>query len=92
MEDDTRPITQAFIKAKILNPLLVARTGAEAIAYLKAADKYADRTRYPLPSLVLLDIKLPGVDGFDVLTWIRGESGVQVLRVDRWNARNMRLK
>jgi CheY-like chemotaxis protein len=45
--------------------------GQTAIAYLDGAGKFADRAAYPLPGLVLLDIKLPGLHGFDVLAWVR---------------------
>lgn len=47
--------------------------GDEAIAYLAGAGKYSDRTLYPTPELVLLDLKMPRVNGFEVLAWIRRE-------------------
>lgn len=46
----------------------------ECIGYLKGDPPFGDRKAYPLPALVLLDIKLPGVDGFEVLRWIRAQS------------------
>lgn len=55
--------------------LLSARDGDEAIAYLNGVGVYADRTAHPLPSLVLLDIKLPHRSGFDVLHWVRQSGG-----------------
>jgi len=72
-EDDVFLVRRAFEKAYLLNPLQVVRNGEEAVAYLKGEGTYANRAGYPLPSLILLDLKLPGMDGFDVLRWIRQE-------------------
>jgi CheY-like chemotaxis protein len=47
------------------------RDGEEAIAYLKGEGKYANRVEYPIPSLVLLDLKMPQKGGLEVLRWIR---------------------
>lgn len=80
-EDDVLLIRRAFAQGKILNSLHVVRSGPEAIAYLNGSGKYADRSEFPLPSLVLLDIKMPGMDGFEVLQWIRRGSLVPTLRV-----------
>jgi CheY-like chemotaxis protein len=55
-------------------PILEVRNGDEAIAYLAGTGDYADRTKYPLPTMVVLDIKLPRRSGFEVLDWIRSQS------------------
>jgi CheY-like chemotaxis protein len=56
-------------------------TGEEALAYLKGDGMYSDRQQHPLPSLVLLDLKLPGIGGFEVLRWIRQQPALAGLRV-----------
>lgn len=55
--------------------------GAEAIAFLSGDSPYQDRVRYPSPALVLLDIQMPRVDGFEVLRWIRNQPGYSNLPV-----------
>ncbi len=76
-EDDVILVRKAFTAALITNPLEVVRDGEEAIAYLAGEGKYSNRTEYPLPWLVLLDIKMPRVDGFEVLKWIRQQPGLK---------------
>jgi len=80
-EEDILLIRRAFKKANFINTLQVVRDGEEAIAYLKGAGKYRNRDEYPLPALVLLDLKLPRLDGLEVLKWIRGQPGLSTLRV-----------
>ena len=55
--------------------------GEMALAYLGGLDDYADRTRYPLPSLVLLDLKMPRRTGFEVLDWLRRQPNLKRLPV-----------
>lgn len=81
LEDDVLLIRRAFRKGGINNPLQVVRDGEETIAYLKGEGKYANRAEYPLPDLLLLDLKMPHKDGFEVLQWIRGQPGLKSLRV-----------
>src|ERR1043166_149893 len=59
-------------KAGVLNRFFVVDNGAEAIGFLGGARQFVNRARFPLPTIILLDLKLKGdVQGFDVLTWIR---------------------
>jgi len=80
-EDDILLIRRAFEKAAIKNPLFVVRNGDEAISYLSGVGKYGLRDEFPLPDLLLLDLKMPGADGFEVLRWLRLQPGLRSLRV-----------
>ncbi len=80
-ETDVILIRRAFQKGNIVNPLQVVKNGNDAIAYLKGEGAFENRAEYPLPDLVLLDLKLPGRDGFDVLRWIRQQPELKALRV-----------
>ncbi len=62
---------RALEKSHILNELVVAEDGEEALDYLCGTGKYAGRDIYRVPSMILLDIKLPGLDGLQVLKSIR---------------------
>ncbi|HUK13519.1 MAG TPA: response regulator [Thermoanaerobaculaceae bacterium] len=84
VEDDPNDvilIRRAFRDAKVANPLEVAGDGEEAVAYLAGAGTYADRERHPLPSVVLLDLKLPRKSGHEVLAWIRAHQELRRLPV-----------
>ena|SRR2546422_7064883 len=74
-------IRRAFKKAQLLNPLVVVPDGEAAIAYLKGEGQFANRSEYPLPDLLLLDLRMPRKDGFQVLEWVRQEPGLSTLRV-----------
>jgi len=80
-EDDVILVQKAFEKGGIRNPLFVVRDGQEAIDYLTGVFPFSDRDRFPVPSLLLLDLKMPRVDGFDVLRWLRTQPNLAPLRV-----------
>ena len=60
------------------------QSGEQAIAYLRGEGQFADRQAHPFPDLVLLDLCLPGMDGFDVLAWIRNHPELKDLKVFIW--------
>lgn len=84
VEDDSTDVLllrRAFEKAGVTNPLQVVSDGEQAVAYLSGQGDYGDRARYPLPSLILLDVALPRQSGFEVLTWMRQDPGLKRLPV-----------
>jgi len=83
VEDDPNDvflIQRAFRKAN-LGLLQVVGDGEAAVAYLSGVGVYADREKYPLPILLLLDLKLPLKSGLEVLAWVRQQSQVARLLV-----------
>jgi DNA-binding response OmpR family regulator len=79
--DDALLMQHAWAKANFPLPLRIVTDGEQAIAYLQGRDGFADRSKFPLPCLVLLDLRLPKKSGFDVLRWIRTDSEVTSLPV-----------
>jgi CheY-like chemotaxis protein len=80
-EDDIILVQRAFEKGGIRNPLFVVRDGQEAIDYLTGVFPFSDRDRFPIPALLLLDLKMPRADGFDVMRWLKTQPGLAPLRV-----------
>ena len=69
--DDVELFRRALQRSGLQNPLHVVRNGDEAINYLLGEGQYADRARFPMPHLLLLDSKMPGKSGCEVLKWVR---------------------
>jgi CheY-like chemotaxis protein len=76
-ESDAIILRLAFQKAQILRRLVVVRDGQEAVDYLRGTGVYADRALHPLPALIVLDLKLPRMNGFDVLAWLAEQSNLK---------------
>ncbi len=80
-EDDTLLLKQAFKRTHPEIPLRFVDNGQAAMDCLAGRERYADRSRNPFPRLLLLDLKMPMVSGFDVLEWVRDQAGLRRLPV-----------
>lgn len=79
--NDVLLLQRAFQKAGIKKALRAVQDGQEAIDYLTGVGPYADREKHPLPFMLLLDLKMPIVDGFEVLRWVRADVSLKRLLV-----------
>lgn len=80
-ENDAFFMRRAFAKMDGRHSLCVVPDGLRAVEYLSAEGQYADRTKFPFPILLLLDIKMPVVSGLEVLKWVRARPEFRELRV-----------
>jgi two-component system response regulator len=84
VEDNQDDIALAELMCRRLavrNPLRFVRSGAEAMDYLFGRGQFLDRAKNPFPGIVLLDISMPELDGFDILSLVRDEDAFQSLPV-----------
>jgi CheY-like chemotaxis protein len=80
-EDEVVLLRRALKMAGVTAPLVVVHDGVEAVEYLSSEGVYSDRSHYPMPLLIVLDLKLPRLSGFGVLRWIREQPGLRRLPV-----------
>ena len=80
-ENDLMLMRLAAEEAGFPKPLQEVHNGEEAIAYLSGSSPFEDRTTYPLPEVMLLDLNMPRKNGFDVLNWIRAQPTLRGLNV-----------
>ncbi len=84
IEDDPNDVSllqHACRTAKVSFNLVSVNDGEKAIGYLSGQDVYSDRSRYPLPALVFLDLKMPRQSGFEVLQWVRSHPSLKSLPI-----------
>jgi CheY-like chemotaxis protein len=80
-EDDANAVQQVLKEAGVMNPVVVVTDGDEVIAYLNGEGRFSDRQRFALPGVLLLDLKMPRVHGFEVLEWIRAQPQFEKLLI-----------
>ena len=80
-DDDVFFMKRALKLAGVSNPLQVAMDGQVALDYLSGAGVFSDRSKHPLPTLVLLDLRLPLVPGLEVLKWMRSQARLSCVPV-----------
>ncbi len=80
-DDDVFLLRRAFKKARVPAQLRIVNDGECAIRYLNGDPPYENRRLFPLPELILLDLKLPRKDGIEVLNWIRQQSNYKHIPV-----------
>ena len=79
--DDEMLTLRAFKRSHVMNPIAVARDGIEALDFLFARGAHSDRVGAPLPTLIILDLKLPKLDGLGVLKALRADARTQLIPV-----------
>jgi CheY-like chemotaxis protein len=80
-DDDVFFVRESFQRAGIENPVDVVKNGQEAIDYLSGQGQYADRSRFPMPCLIILDLQMPRRTGMEVLEWLREQPDARCLPV-----------
>jgi CheY-like chemotaxis protein len=78
-EDDARLLLKALQKNGINDPTIVLPDGVEGAAYLSGQGKYADRRLYPLPRVLIVDMKMPRMNGLEFLQWLKSHPGFRVI-------------
>lgn len=80
-EDDVFIFKKALKAAQVANPVHLVSNGEEAVAFLTAAREQSEPEKHPVPRILFLDLKMPYLDGFQVLEWIRQQPGLQSMVV-----------
>ena len=83
-DDDSNDIfflRRAFQRAGFENTVLDVPDGEKAIEYLCGDNHFSDRKRYPIPTLLILDLKMPKINGFEVLEWLKTRNDLRGLKV-----------
>src|SRR5258707_6450593 len=80
-ENDVFFLKRALKEAGLETQIFVARDGQEAVNYLSGQPPFANRADFPVPTLLLLDLKMPRMSGFDVLQWLHAQKDFERLLV-----------
>ena len=80
-DNDVFFVERAFTQPQIPNPRRRVKDGEDAIAYLRGDGEFSDRQQYPLPLFLMLDLKMPRKNGFEVVDWVRHQPGIKRLPI-----------
>ncbi len=80
-ENDAFLFRRALLKAGVTNPLVQVSDAIHAIRYLTATGAFSDRSKHPFPVLLITDLKMPGITGFDLLAQIKDLADCRNLRI-----------
>ena len=80
-EDDEILLKRVLRLSGLANPVILVHDGEEAIAYLKGDGPYGDREKHPLPKVLMLDLKMPKKNGFEVLQWVKAQPALKDILV-----------
>ncbi|MCI0744148.1 MAG: response regulator [Verrucomicrobia subdivision 3 bacterium] len=83
-EADSLLLQQAFARAGMRRPLQIVRDGIDAMSYLLGRGEFFDREKYPMPSILMVDINMPRLNGLELLTWLRTQTDFGHLMVIVW--------
>ena len=78
-ENDIYFVRRATEQSDAGHTVYAVNDGEEAIRYLRGKGRYADRHKFPLPNVILTDLKMPGMDGFEFLRWLRHNAGSSII-------------
>jgi two-component system, response regulator len=88
-EDDITLLENALAEVACENTIRIVRDGQELLDYLRGEGKYADRRAFPFPNVLLLDIKMPRVNGLEVLRWLSSHPECSVMPTVVFSASNL---
>ena len=83
-EDDPNDVLllkRAFLKNGVNNPVHSCSNGEDAIAYLQGKGEYQDRIKFPFPTMLITDLKMPRAGGFEILQWLRAHPECHVIPI-----------
>jgi CheY-like chemotaxis protein len=78
-ENDIFFVKRAFTEIDVHCTFHMLKNGQEVVDYLSGEGDFANRTKYPLPMMILMDLNMPIMDGFEVLAWLRSRPGIRVI-------------